>query len=84
MPVAEKCTKILKQFDVTYQLRVASAHRRKNFYRAQWICEMFWHFAHAAQKSITAAPLRLAAGDSFFPSNLLHLHIIVCFDGVEY
>ena len=30
MPVAEKCTKILKQFDVTYQLRVASAHDRQN------------------------------------------------------
>ena len=31
MPVAEKCTKILKQFDVTYQLRVASAHRSPKF-----------------------------------------------------
>ena len=25
MPVAEKCTKILEMFEVTYQLRVASA-----------------------------------------------------------
>ena len=31
MPVAEKCTKILNQFDVTYQLRVASAHRSPKF-----------------------------------------------------
>ena len=31
MPVAEKCTKILKLFDVTYQLRVASAHRSPKF-----------------------------------------------------
>tara|TARA_B100001564_G_scaffold50005_1_gene37003 strand:+ start:1408 stop:1851 length:444 start_codon:yes stop_codon:yes gene_type:complete len=31
MPVAEKCTKILKQFDVNYQLRVASAHRSPKF-----------------------------------------------------
>ena len=27
MPVAEKCTKSLEMFEVTYQLRVASAHR---------------------------------------------------------
>ena len=27
MPVAEKCTKILEEFGVSYQLRVASAHR---------------------------------------------------------
>ena len=31
MPVAEKCTKILKQFNVSYQLRVASAHRSPKF-----------------------------------------------------
>ena len=31
MPVAEKCTKILKQFSVDYQLRVASAHRSPKF-----------------------------------------------------
>ena len=27
MPVADKCTKILEHFGVSYQLRVASAHR---------------------------------------------------------
>lgn len=31
MPVAEKCTKILDQFNVSYQLRVASAHRSPKF-----------------------------------------------------
>lgn len=31
MPVAEKCTKILDQFGVSYQLRVASAHRSPVF-----------------------------------------------------
>ena len=31
MPVAEKCTKILDMFEVTYQLRVASAHRSPAF-----------------------------------------------------
>ncbi|MDA0926404.1 MAG: 5-(carboxyamino)imidazole ribonucleotide mutase [archaeon] len=31
MPIAEKCTKILKQFNVPYQLRVASAHRSPRF-----------------------------------------------------
>ena len=31
MPVAEKCTKILEMFEVTYQLRVASAHRSPAF-----------------------------------------------------
>ena len=31
MPVAEKCTKILENFDVPYQLRVASAHRSPKF-----------------------------------------------------
>ena len=31
MPIAEKCTKILEQFDVPYQLRVASAHRSPKF-----------------------------------------------------
>ena len=31
MPVAEKCTKILKQFSVDFQLRVASAHRSPKF-----------------------------------------------------
>jgi len=31
MPVAEKCTKILDHFGVSYQLRVASAHRSPAF-----------------------------------------------------
>jgi len=31
MPIAEKCTKILKHFNVPYQLRVASAHRSPRF-----------------------------------------------------
>ena len=31
MPVAEKCTKILEHFGVSYQLRVASAHRSPAF-----------------------------------------------------
>ena len=31
MPVAEKCTKILDMFEVSYQLRVASAHRSPAF-----------------------------------------------------
>ena len=31
LPIAEKCTKILDQFDVSYQLRVASAHRSPRF-----------------------------------------------------
>jgi len=31
MPVAEKCTKILEHFNVSYQLRVASAHRSPQF-----------------------------------------------------
>ena len=31
MPVAEKCTKILEHFNVSYQLRVASAHRSPKF-----------------------------------------------------
>ena len=31
MPIAEKCTKILDHFGVTYQLRVASAHRSPQF-----------------------------------------------------
>lgn len=31
MPIAEKCTKILEMFDVSYQLRVASAHRSPVF-----------------------------------------------------
>ena len=31
MPVAQKCTKILEQFGVPYQLRVASAHRSPRF-----------------------------------------------------
>jgi len=31
MPVAEKCTKILELFNVSYQLRVASAHRSPQF-----------------------------------------------------
>ena len=31
LPVAQKCTKILEQFDVPYQLRVASAHRSPKF-----------------------------------------------------
>ena len=31
LPIAQKCTKILEQFDVPYQLRVASAHRSPKF-----------------------------------------------------
>ncbi|MDP6870296.1 MAG: 5-(carboxyamino)imidazole ribonucleotide mutase [Candidatus Poseidoniaceae archaeon] len=31
MPIAEKCTKILDKFGVSYQLRVASAHRSPAF-----------------------------------------------------
>ena len=31
LPIAEKCTKILDQFGVSYQLRVASAHRSPRF-----------------------------------------------------
>ncbi|MCS5525624.1 MAG: 5-(carboxyamino)imidazole ribonucleotide mutase [Candidatus Poseidoniaceae archaeon] len=31
MPIAEKCTKILDHFGVSYQLRVASAHRSPAF-----------------------------------------------------
>ena len=31
LPIAEKCTKILDHFSVTYQLRVASAHRSPVF-----------------------------------------------------
>ena len=31
LPIAEKCTKILDPFDVSYQLRVASAHRSPRF-----------------------------------------------------
>ena len=31
MPVAEKCTKILEHFNVSYQLRIASAHRSPQF-----------------------------------------------------
>ena len=31
LPIAEKCTKILDHFGVTYQLRVASAHRSPQF-----------------------------------------------------
>ena len=31
LPIAEKCTKILDHFDVSYQLRVASAHRSPRF-----------------------------------------------------
>ena len=31
MPVADKCTKVLNQFGIDYQLRVASAHRSPAF-----------------------------------------------------
>ena len=31
LPISEKCTKILDHFGVTYQLRVASAHRSPQF-----------------------------------------------------
>ena len=31
LPVAQKCTKILDEFEVSYQLRVASAHRSPRF-----------------------------------------------------
>ena len=55
MPVAEKCTKILEQFDVPYQLRVASAHRSPAF------VEQIIHDAEADGCSIFIAMAGLAA-----------------------
>ena len=55
MPVAEKCTKILKQFDVTYQLRVASAHRSPKF------VEQIIHDAEADGCKVFIAMAGLAA-----------------------
>ena len=55
MPVAEKCTKILKQFDVSYQLRVASAHRSPKF------VEQIIHDAEADGCTVFIAMAGLAA-----------------------
>jgi len=55
MPVAEKCTKILNQFDVTYQLRVASAHRSPKF------VEQIIHDAEADGCKVFIAMAGLAA-----------------------
>ena len=55
MPVAEKCTKILSQFDVTYQLRVASAHRSPKF------VEQIIHDAEADGCKVFIAMAGLAA-----------------------
>jgi 5-(carboxyamino)imidazole ribonucleotide mutase len=55
MPVAEKCTKILEQFSVTYQLRVASAHRSPKF------VEQIVHDAEADGCQIFIAMAGLAA-----------------------
>ena len=55
MPVAEKCTKILKQFSVDYQLRVASAHRSPKF------VEQIIHDAEADGCTVFIAMAGLAA-----------------------
>tara|TARA_B100000767_G_scaffold52462_1_gene47919 strand:+ start:1083 stop:1526 length:444 start_codon:yes stop_codon:yes gene_type:complete len=55
MPVAEKCTKILKQFSVDYQLRVASAHRSPKF------VEQIIHDAEADGCKVFIAMAGLAA-----------------------
>ena len=44
----------------------------------------FFFGVRASQPPLAYLTTHLAAGDSFFPSNLLHLHIIMCLDGVEY
>ena len=55
MPVAEKCTKILEQFGVSYQLRVASAHRSPAF------VEQIVHDAEADGCTVFIAMAGLAA-----------------------
>ena len=55
MPVAEKCTKILEHFDVSYQLRVASAHRSPAF------VEQIIHDAEADGCTVFIAMAGLAA-----------------------
>jgi 5-(carboxyamino)imidazole ribonucleotide mutase len=55
MPIAEKCTKILKQFSVDYQLRVASAHRSPKF------VEQIIHDAEADGCKVFIAMAGLAA-----------------------
>tara|TARA_B110000444_G_C18848602_1_gene603809 strand:- start:992 stop:1471 length:480 start_codon:yes stop_codon:yes gene_type:complete len=55
MPIAEKCTKILDQFSVNYQLRVASAHRSPKF------VEQIIHDAEADGCQIFIAMAGLAA-----------------------
>jgi 5-(carboxyamino)imidazole ribonucleotide mutase len=55
MPVAEKCTKILEHFGVSYQLRVASAHRSPAF------VEQIIHDAEADGCTVFIAMAGLAA-----------------------
>ena len=55
MPIAEKCTKILNQFSVDYQLRVASAHRSPKF------VEQISHDAEADGCKVFIAMAGLAA-----------------------
>ena len=55
MPVAEKCTKILEHFGVSYQLRVASAHRSPAF------VEQIIHDAEADGCKVFIAMAGLAA-----------------------
>jgi 5-(carboxyamino)imidazole ribonucleotide mutase len=55
MPIADKCTKILKQFSVDYQLRVASAHRSPKF------VEQIIHDAEADGCKVFIAMAGLAA-----------------------
>ena len=55
MPIAEKCTKILDQFGVSYQLRVASAHRSPAF------VEQIVHDAEADGCKVFIAMAGLAA-----------------------
>jgi len=55
MPVAEKCTKILEHFGVSYQLRVASAHRSPAF------VEQIVHDAEADGCTVFIAMAGLAA-----------------------
>ncbi len=55
MPIADKCTKILDQFSVDYQLRVASAHRSPKF------VEQIIHDAEADGCKVFIAMAGLAA-----------------------
>ena len=55
MPVAEKCKKILEHFSVSYQLRVASAHRSPKF------VEQIIHDAEADGCQVFIAMAGLAA-----------------------